>query len=46
MTSYYSNINFEYNNFDCSYNDKNQQTFYHDFSNVIDELYLMKQHIL
>ena len=38
MTSYYSNINFEYNTFDCSYNDKNQQTFYHDFSNVIDEI--------
>ena len=40
MTSYYSN-------FDCSYNDKNQQTFYHDFSktnlvsqisNAIDEI--------
>ena len=37
MTSYYSNINVEYNNFDCSYNDQNQQTFHHDFSNVIDE---------
>ena len=38
MTSYYSNNNCEYHNFDCSYNDKNQQTFYHDFRNVIDEI--------
>ena len=34
MTSYYSNDNFncEYNNFECSYNENNQQTFYHDFN--------------
>ena len=40
MTSYYSNNNCEYNNFDCSYNDKNQQTFYHDFSktNLVSQI--------